>query len=331
MGGSHLAEDHVIEEDKQEQEEEEEEGTKEEKYRHAGIVAHQALVKARDMIKPGARLLDICEKTEDYILQQGFGISFPFNISIDNLAAHYTSPPNDEGTIGEKAIVKIDVGTHKDGYVADTAFTVTLDETLTPLVEAVNQALKHSIETIKPGVKTNEIGRIIEETIKNYGYRPIRDLSGHLIDQYDLHGPKIIPNITLPHGKAFEEGEAYGLDIFATTGVGTVHEDHNKCFIFSLLPIRVRARSKATRKVLAHIAREYKQLPFSERALRREFNSAETKFALRELQSQGALRKYHVLSEAKDAMVAQSEHTILITADGVEVTTLPNDSPLWDF
>lgn len=328
-GGIHLAEDHVINAEIKEEEDEEKEA-KEEHYRQAGQIAHDALVKARAMIKPGAKLLDICEKTEEFILQQGLGISFPFNISLDNFAAHYTSPPDDEATIGEKAIVKIDVGAHKEGYVADTALTVTLDETLAPLIEAANQAMRRALETINPGIKTNEIGRIIEETIKSYGYRPIRDLSGHLVDQYELHGPKIIPNIVLPHGKDFEEGEAYGLDIFATTGKGTVHEDQSKCFIYSLLPIRVSVRSKITRRVLAYIAREYKQLPFSERALRREFKAAETKFTLRELQSRGALHRYHVLAEEKGAMVAQSEHTILITADGVEVTTLPCDSPIWD-
>lgn len=135
----------------------------------------------------------------------------------------------------------------------------------------------------------------------------------------------------MPHGKAFEEGEAYGFETFATTGTGTVHEDQSKCFIFSLLPLRVSVRSKAARRGLAYIAREYKQLPFSERALRREFKAADAKFTLRELQLRGALHRYHVLSEEKGAMVAQSEHTILITADGVEITTLPSGSSLWDF
>ena len=324
-----MTEERVIKEEKTEEEEEQEK--KEEKYREAGKVAHDALVKAVSMVQPGVKLRDICEEVENFILQQGFGLSFPFNISLDNHAAHYTPPPDDEGTIGENSIVKLDLGAHKDGYISDTAFTVTLDESLAPLVEAANQALKLAIERIKPGVKTNEIGVLIEETVKSYGYRPIRDLSGHLVDQYELHGPKIIPNIAMPHGKTFEEGEVYGFEIFATTGKGTVHEDRSKCFIFSLLPIRVPVRSKATRRVLAYIAREYKQLPFSERALRREFNAAETKFTLRELQLRGALHRYHVLSEIKGAMVAQSEHTILLTADGVEVTTLPSDSPIWGF
>jgi len=330
--GLTLTEEQIIDEEKtEEEEEEEEEEEKMEKYREAGIVAHEALVKAVSMVELGVKLVDICEAAENYILQQGLGISFPLNISLDNHAAHYTSPPDDENVIGEKSIVKLDLGAHKDGYVSDTAFTVTLDENLASLVEASNQALKVAIDTIKPGVMTNEIGALIEETIKRYGYRPIRDLSGHLVDKYELHGPKIIPNIAMPHGKEFEEGEVYGFETFATTGSGRVHEDRSKCYIFSLLPIRVSVRSKAARRGLAYVAREFKQLPFTERALRREFKPADAKFTLRELQMRGALHRYHVLSEVKEAMVAQSEHTIILTADGVEITTLPSGSSLWDF
>ncbi len=329
MRVSNLTEEREVEEKQPDNEEESVE--KEDKYREAGKAAHDALVKAISMVEPGVKLLDICETAENFILQQGLGISFPFNISIDNQAAHYSSPPDDSTVIEENSIIKLDVGAHRDGYVADTAYTVTLDESLNPLVESANQALKIAIDAIKPGVKTNEIGALIEETIKSYGYRPIRDLSGHLVDQYELHGSKIIPNIAMPHGKPFEEGEAYGLDIFSTTGTGKVHEDQSKCYIFSLSPMRVAVRSKIARKVLSYIVREYKQLPFSERALRREFTKAvQTKFALRELQRGGILNRYHVLSEEKGAMVAQAEHTILITSDGVEIPTLPSGSSIWD-
>jgi len=64
-------------------------------------------------------------------------------------------------------------------------------------------------------------------------------------------------------------------------------------------------------------AEEYKELPFAKRWL----NSDKLEFALLQLEKAGILHAYPVLIESAGGLVAQAEHTIIITQDGCEVTT----------
>ncbi|MFW9831237.1 MAG: M24 family metallopeptidase, partial [Candidatus Thorarchaeota archaeon] len=196
---------------------EEKEETPEDKYRRAGRIAKQVREEILPQIKIGARAYDLCEAAESRIIELGGGIGFPTNISINEVAAHYTSPEDDALIINEGDIVKLDIGIHIDGYIADTAATVNFNPELESLVEASQEALNKALQLIRPKTNSKDLGKIIEDTIRSYGYRPIRDLSGHQLDEYILHGPKSLPNITVPHGSILEEGEAYALETFAST------------------------------------------------------------------------------------------------------------------
>ena len=59
------------------------------------------------------------------------------------MAAHYCSPPGDPLRYEEGDCVKVDIGVHVDGYVADTALSVDLSEDgrWTPLCQASKDAL----------------------------------------------------------------------------------------------------------------------------------------------------------------------------------------------
>ncbi|MEX2720078.1 MAG: type II methionyl aminopeptidase [Candidatus Wukongarchaeota archaeon] len=292
-----------------------------EKYRKAGKIWAEVKDKILPFIVPGAKLLDICEKAEELIIEAGGFHAFPCNVSINNIAAHYTATADDQTTIQEGDLVKIDIGVHIDGFIADAAFSVCLNPDHETLIEAVEEALKATVEALKPDAKTNEIGEIIEKTIKKYGYRPIRDLTGHTLERYEIHGSKHIPNIKIPIGHTVEEGEAYGLDVFATTGSGKSHEDKTKCQIYTLLPMRVPLRFKSSKTLRRHINKNYKTLPFCERWLLKEFPASTVKIGMRELLSKGALYKYYVLVEDKGVLVSQAENTVIITKDGAEITT----------
>ncbi|MFX0162926.1 MAG: type II methionyl aminopeptidase [Candidatus Hodarchaeota archaeon] len=292
-----------------------------EKYREAGKIRAGIKDKILPFIVPGAKVLDICEKVEEMVTKAGGSHAFPCNVSINNIAAHYTATADDETTIQEKDLVKIDTGVHIDGFIADAAFTVCLNPDHEPLVNAAEEALNAAIEALKPGAKTNEIGEIVEKTIKKHGYRPIRDLTGHTLERYEIHGSKHIPNIKTPIGHTVQEGEAYGLDIFVTTGSGKSHEDKTKCYIYTLLPMRVPLRFKSSKTLRGYINKNYKTLPFCERWLLKEFPASTVKIGMRELLSKGALYKYYTLVENKGAVVSQAEDTVIITKDGAEITT----------
>ncbi|MBS7629310.1 M24 family metallopeptidase, partial [Candidatus Bathyarchaeota archaeon] len=155
-----------------------------EKYLEAGRIAAKLKDEATRIVKVETSLLEICERLEGLTYRLGGEPAFPLNIGVDDVTAHYTSPPEDEGRIPEDSIVKIDLGIHIQGYIADTAITLTFNPNYEDLAASTEEALEAAVEAIKPGVKVSQIGAAIEKTINRFGYKPIRNLMGHRIERY---------------------------------------------------------------------------------------------------------------------------------------------------
>ena len=137
------------------------------KLKEAGRIAKIVREEAAKIAKPGMKLLELAELIEKRIRELGGEPAFPVNLSLNEVAAHYTPVVDDKITIPDNSILKIDIGVHVDGYIADTATTVTFNPALEGLVEATSRALEKALEVVKPGIRANEIGKVIEETIKN--------------------------------------------------------------------------------------------------------------------------------------------------------------------
>ena len=303
--------------------EEEDEGKKYEHYKKAGEIHYEARKLAEPLIKVGAKVVDICDTIENFILEKGGGLAFPVNVSRNEIAAHYTaSSASDPTTIQAGDIVKVDIGVHFEGYIADAAFSVAFNEDFEKLVEASKAALDAVIGVIRPNRETRKLGAIAEAAIKSHGYRPVRDLSGHILDQWELHGKKTIPSITLPAGEKIEEGEVYAIEFFATTGTGSVH-DLPPTYIYNLVPVRRPMRSKGARQIVREVSNKYKTLPFARRWLLRDLKGG-VLLGLRELTRIGLLHEYHPLAERKGIFISQAEDTVIIEHDGCSVTTRPD-------
>jgi methionyl aminopeptidase len=277
----------------------------------------------REHIKPKVQLdvkvIDLIEEIEGLIREKGAKPSFPCNISINNIAAHYTSPSFDETIIKEGDVVKVDFGCHIDGGISDQAFTAVFNEDLEKLEEAAAEALQNVIDNIKPGVETNVLGGIAEETIKKYGYLPVSNLSGHKLEKWLLHGDKTIPEVKLPSGDIIEEGEVYAMEVFATTGLGTVHDTPN-VYIYRVQPLRIPLRNKLARKMMGYCVNEYRTLPFAKRWLVKEFGF-KVRLAIRELTMKKIFYEYHPLADKKGSHIAQKEHTLLVEHDSCKILT----------
>lgn len=307
------------EEKKQKQEEE-----RIESYKKAGEISKKIKEFVKPKIKVGVKLIDLINTVEDKIIELGGKPGFPVNISINHIAAHYTSPPGDTTEINEGDILKFDFGVHIDGYCVDTAFTVSFndDPALKDLIKASEDAVEKAIQIMKPGVKTNELGALIEKTIKGYGYRPIMNLTGHKLEQWAIHSGKSIPCTATPTGEVIEEGEVYAVEVFATNGEGAVHAQNNS-YIFSLnLAVRrIPLRRKSAKRILGYVANEWNTLPFSKLQIYKKFPKG--MFGLIELIRSGKLTEYKVLSEEKNKgfYVSQAEETVIITKDSSEIIT----------
>jgi methionyl aminopeptidase len=287
-----------------------------EKNRQAGEILKRVREESKDLIREGTPLLDIAQFIEGKIIEYGAQIAFPVNISLNDIAAHYSPPATDETLLEKEDYIKVDLGCHIDGYIADTAYTMKVGEPDDELIKASQDALAAAISMIKPGVKTGEIGKVIEATITQYGFLPIENLTGHGLAPYSIHAPPSIPNIDDGSKVILEEGDTIAIEPFATTGVGRVIDDE-RVFIFNFLTQRP-LRLNSAKKLMYHIQNTYPELPFAERWVAKD---KKAEFMLRILIKNGVLFPYHILKEKSGAPVSQAEHSVILTEEGCEVFT----------
>ena len=95
-----------------------------EKIVKAGKIARELRKYARELIKPGMKLIDIANKIDDKIFELGAKPGFPVNLSINEIAAHYTPAFNDDKIA--YGLLKVDIGVSVDGYIADTLLRLML-------------------------------------------------------------------------------------------------------------------------------------------------------------------------------------------------------------
>jgi methionyl aminopeptidase len=282
-------------------------------YVKAGRIVAGILSDAHRIVRVGRRLLDICVEVENAIRDKGGKPAFPCNICINHVAAHYTSPVGDYSRIPDGSLVKLDIGAHIDGYIADGAVTICFDDRYEKLIEAVEDALDKAIKMMKPNVKVSEIGAIIQRTIKDRGFKPIENLSGHEIGRFNLHAGLSIPNVDSGIGK-LKDGSVYAVEPFATVWntVGSVVSSVD-AYIFRCQSYR-KLKDEESSKLLNLLYSSFFSLPFAERwVFDISIEGLDIGSVWRRLKEDRRLIfRYPVLIEAGKGVVAQSEHTVFI-------------------
>ncbi|MBY9015755.1 MAG: type II methionyl aminopeptidase [Candidatus Lokiarchaeota archaeon] len=296
-----------------------------ESYIKAGKAVKAAKDLVKNLIKPGVTFLEIANKCEEEIINQGCELSFPINMSLDNHAAHYSPTIDDPTVVPDRGLLKIDLGSHSDGYIADSAITINInnDPELQNYIDAAKEALDAAIKLFKPGTKLYEIGEAIAEKIFNRGLRPITNLGGHELKRYNLHAGPFVPNFKdLNHNKVIEPGEAYACEPFATSGIGIV-VNGKKSYIYRF--------AKRVKKNLPYDELNYMKkiekltnyLPFSPRLIEKHNIIPKNKIQkiIEVFIRKRILDHYPLLIEKTGAPVAQQEHTIIIDLDGNPIVT----------
>ncbi len=292
-----------------------------EKYRQAGTIASTILKKLNELAVVGTKLLDLCLTADKMIEEAGAIPAFPLNTSLNEEAAHFTCNLDETRLIKKGDVLKLDVGVQLDGYIADTAFTKDFGSGHADLVKATKEATDTVLDVIRPGTNTQDLGKLIEEIIRGYDLNPVRDLSGHSLRRYSLHAGKSVPLVAGRSGSRVEEGEAFAVETFASTGPGESKADINRVQIYRIIPARRSVRSRAARQIKKIGLRNFFGLPFARRNLEAEMDSGSINLGCRELLREGLLQEYHTLVDEPGSFVSQHEHTLLVGADGAEVTT----------
>jgi len=293
-----------------------------EDYLKAGNIAGEVRENVRKTDWIGSTLAEICDYVESEIIKRGAKCAFPVNTSMNEIAAHYTAEPNDPKTVSDTDLVKIDLGVQINGYIADTAVTVNYDPQYDQMVQTAEDALQNAMSMIKAGVKSKDVGRTIQKTIQDMGFKPIANLSGHSLDQYTIHAGKTVPNMWTIGSFSFSENQAYACEPFVTTknALGFVRNGKIKN-IFALVS-RKKTKDEEADRLTDYIWNNFNMLPFALRWLLKEWEEKEARRLLEILVKKKVVHAYAILVEANGKTVAQAEHTFIPTQSGATVTTM---------
>ena len=294
-----------------------------EKYFRAGEIAANARDKGVEKIKPGSTISEVVDYVESLIYEKGAKPAFPVNIARNHVAAHFTPLKIDSQKFHEGDLVKLDVGAHIDGYIADTARTIEVKTNeYENLCKSSDEALQKVIDIMKPGISLVEIGKIVENTISSYGFKPIENLTGHSMNRFRLHSGMSIPNVpSIGLRKKPRVDDVIAIEPFATDGAGKVITGKgSNIYIINSGPNLRSLRDNRSRLQLNKIRKEFNSLPFAHRWCDNFFKNSD--ITIHRLSHLGLLHHFPQLIEQDNGMVSQKEHTVIVTNDGCEITTL---------
>ncbi|KAH7914722.1 peptidase M24, structural domain-containing protein, partial [Hygrophoropsis aurantiaca] len=308
--------------------------------RRASEVHRQVRQRARQYIRPGMSLTQIADYIEDgtraVVEENGLesGIGFPTGLSLNNCAAHFNPNAGDKTVLQSSDILKVDIGVQVKGRICDSAFTLSWEPTYDKLIEAVKAATDTGIREAGIDVRLGELGGYIQETMESYEVevdgkvlpvKSIENLSGHSIGLYQIHGGKSVLLVKNEDQTKMEEGEYFAIETFGSTGRGRVVESGEISHYAKIIDApHVPLRLTTAKSLLKSITKNFGTLPFCRRYLDR---AGESKYllALNHLVQQGIVQDYPPLCDARGAMTAQFEHTILLRPTVKEVVSRGDD------
>lgn len=260
-------------------------------YRQAAETHRQVRQWARNWIQPGMGLTEIANGIEDSVralvghqgLEEGdaikAGMGFPLGLNLNDIAAHYSPNAGNKQVFGQDDVIKIDIGVHVNGRIVDSAFTMAFEPKYDPLLEAVRAATDTGVREAGIDARLGEIGGAIQETMesyeielngKTYPIKSIRNLCGHTIHPYSIHGDKSVPIVKSNDQTKMEAGDVFAIETFGSTGNGYV-VDQGEVSHYALMadPPKVDLRLSSAKSLLNTIKKNFGTLPWCRRYLDR--------------------------------------------------------------
>jgi len=199
-----------------------------EKLRIIGRIVRQALDKTAQAVRPGVTTAELDEIGRIVLDQHGaesappkvYGFPGALCISVNDEAIH--GIPGDR-TVAAGDLVKLDLVAEKDGFYADAAVTVMVDEVserAAALVRCAESSFRLAAKTARAGNRVSEIGRAVERETNRCGFRVLRELCGHGVGR-TIHEPPTVPNHYDPRLRArLTEGLVITIEPIICAGSG---------------------------------------------------------------------------------------------------------------
>lgn len=292
-----------------------------EQYSRAGKITSEVRALVKGFVKPGARYVATCESIEKEIQTRGGSPAFPTGIGVNHVTAHYAPQEDDDSTFGEGDLIKVDFGVHVDGYIADTAVSITFNPEYELMLEATERALNAAIAIARKDQRTGEIGGEIFREASRFGFKTIQNLTGHTLDRYVVHAGKSIPNLFMPNLPSLKKGEVFAIEPFLTLGsaAGYVVDSPSET-IFSIAAHR-KTGNRGMDAFAERVWADRQTLPFTPRWYSKEFGKEKLQGIMKDLVKRRVMRSYPTLVEASRKPVAQFEHTMALAEEGLIVLT----------
>ncbi|CAD5219716.1 unnamed protein product [Bursaphelenchus okinawaensis] len=326
------------------------------KYTMAGEITNTVLKEVIAQVKEGVTVGELCDLGDKRIGELtgklfkknpkvSKGIAMPTCVSVDNIVCHY-SPLRSEDAVTLKAgqVVKIDLGTHVDGFTAQAAHTVVVGaskdnkvtgKTANVILGAYN-ALEAALRYLNPNKEksSQDVTDVIDKVTKIYEVKPVENMLSHQYDKYKISGEKqLIQNPTDDQKTKvekfkFENYEVYGLDILITTGDGKVKQHDTRTTVFKKNDDFVYSlKMKISRAFLTDATKRFQNFPFSLRSFEEE---SKAKLGSVECSNHGLLQPYHVLVDKDTEVVAHFKATAVILPNGIiKLSGLPLETDLY--
>ncbi|KAI9203495.1 peptidase M24, structural domain-containing protein [Polychytrium aggregatum] len=319
------------------------------KYQTAADIANRSLANVLSAVADGVLVVDLCKVGDDAIVEisktvynkgkVNKGIAFPTTVSINNIICHLSPLPGDQEAalvIKNGDLVRIELGAHVDGYIAQVAHTVVVGASKeapvtgrqADVLQAAYLASEAAIRLLKPGKTNYDVTEAVEKIVQDFDCNPIEGMLSHQIQKDVLDGPKqIVLNPTEQQRKeietfTFEEGQVYSIDILISTGEGKPKTQETRTTIFKRnAGLNYQLKMRTSRVVFSEVTSKFGNMAFS---LRQFEDEKKARMGMIELANHNLVIPYNVLYEKEDAHVAHFMYTVLLMPNGpLKITSFP--------
>ncbi len=195
--------------------------------REAGRITGEALLVAREHIRPGVSTLTLDTVIREYIERQGakpsflglYGFPGSACISINDEVIH--GIPSKHRILEEGDIVKIDVGAAIGGFHGDSARTYPVGKVsreAEALIAATKQSFYEGVAAFRAGNRIGDIGHAVESYVKKFGFSVVRAYVGHGVG-HSVHESPDVPNYGTPgHGPRLCAGMVLAIEPMVNVG-----------------------------------------------------------------------------------------------------------------
>lgn len=316
-------------------------------YRKAAEVHRQVRQHVQTITKPGISMTQLVQEIETGVRaltgHQGLetgdslkaGLGFPIGLCLNNVGAHWTPNPGAKEVILQNDdVLKVDFGVHVNGRIVDSAFTVAFNPVYDNLLTAVKAATNTGLKEAGIDARIDHISAEVQEVMESYEVelngktipvKAIRNITGHNILRYKIHGDKQVPFIKTSTNQRMEEGDVFAIETFGSTGKAYLRDDIGVYGYGRNEHANTAGLHHASAKsLLKTIDQNFGTLVFARRQLE-HIGVKNYHLGMRSLVSNGIVDCYAPLVDVAGSYVAQFEHTILLRPNCKEVISRGDD------